>query len=210
MASRARGRVFDYGCGAAPYRELFSHCAEYVGADVTPGPHVDRLLGAQGLTNELAESYDTVLSTQVLEHVEDPDAYLDECCRILRPGGQLILSTHGMVEEHGCPYDFHRWTSRGLENLAAKHGFEIMDSVKFTTEIRGIVQLSHQFVGHLRAPGCQLLRYPLAAVRQFYNWIFLPLMNWGADRLSRQAIVPGSDPASLYVGVCILGQKRSG
>jgi hypothetical protein len=114
-----------------------------------------------------------------------------------------------MVEEHGCPYDFHRWTSRGLENLAGKHGFEIMDSVKFTTEIRGIVQLSHQFVGHLRAPGFPVLRYPLAAVRRFYNWIFLPLMNWGADRFSRQAIVPASDPSSLYVGVCILGQKRS-
>lgn len=208
LAQRARGRVFDYGCGAAPYRQFFAHCAEYIGADVTPGPHIDRLLGPDGLSTEPSASYDVVLSTQVLEHVKDPDGYLQECHRLLKPGGQLILSTHGMVEEHGCPFDFHRWTSRGLEDLAEKAGFTVSESVKFTTEIRGIVQLLHQFVGHLRCPERRAFRYLLAAVRRGYYWFLLPGLNWLADRLPHQAIVAGSSPASLYVGVCILAVKR--
>jgi len=210
LAPKAQGRLFDYGCGAAPYRFFFSHCSNYVGADVTPGPSVDRLLEPDGLTTELPASYDVVLSTQVLEHVKDPAAYLQECFRILRPGGRLILSTHGMAEEHGCPFDFHRWTSRGLENLAVEHGFVIRESMKFTTELRGAVQLLHQFVLHLRCPHRPLVRYALAAVRRAYGWICLPLLNWGADQLPHQAIVPGSDPASLYVGICIVAEKPGG
>ena len=33
FAQQVKGTVFDYGCGGAPYRELFRHCAGYVGAD---------------------------------------------------------------------------------------------------------------------------------------------------------------------------------
>ena len=79
---------FDYGCGAAPYRGFFRDCTEYIGADVTPGPNVDRQLDADGLTEEPSGSYDSLLSTQVLEHVKDPEAYVRECHRILRPGGR--------------------------------------------------------------------------------------------------------------------------
>jgi SAM-dependent methyltransferase len=207
MAARVHGRLFDYGCGAAPYRTLFGRVEEYVGADVTPGPGVDRLLSAEGLTAEPSDSYDVLLSTQVLEHVEDPEGYLCECYRILRPGGHLILSTHGMVEEHGCPFDFHRWTSRGLENLAAAAGFNVVESLKFTTEIRGIVQLLNQFIGHLRCEERILWRYPLAALRRTYYWLAMPCLHWLSNRFLSQAIVPASDGASIYVGVCVLAIK---
>jgi SAM-dependent methyltransferase len=207
MARHARGRVFDYGCGAAPYRQLFRHCQEYVAADVTPGPNVDRQLSSDGLTLEPAESYDVVLSTQVLEHVADPGVYLQECRRILKPGGQLVLSTHGMIEEHACPDDYYRWTSRGLEHLMAEHGFNVVESVKFTAEIRGIVQLLHQFVGHLRCRDRVMWRYVLAAVRRSYNGLAVPILNWVADRYPNQGIVPASDSASLYAGLCVRATK---
>ncbi|MFO1499635.1 MAG: class I SAM-dependent methyltransferase [Verrucomicrobiota bacterium] len=211
QAPQASGRLFDYGCGAAPYRSFFQHCAEYVAADVTPGPRVDRLLEADGLTAEPSEAYDVVLSTQVLEHVRDPEAYLQECYRILHPGGRLILSTHGMVEEHGCPYDFHRWTSRGLENVAADAGFTVLESVKFTAEIRGIVQLLHQFVGHLRCRQGLVGRAFLAALRRAYYRFCMPILNWLGDRFPEQAVLPASHPATLYAGVCIVAEKpRSG
>ena len=208
LAARARGRLFDYGCGAAPYRSYFRECSEYIGADVTPGPHIDRLLGADGLTAEPDASYDVVLSTQVLEHVQYPEDYLRECHRILRPGGTLMLSTHGMVQEHGCPFDFFRWTSRGLETLVTEGGFEVKESVKFTTEIRGVVQLLHHFVDHLRCPNVLALRYALAGLRRLYYWLCMPCLNWFGARLRQQGIVPASDPASLYVGVGVVATKR--
>ncbi len=207
LAKTAQGRVLDYGCGGAPYRSLFAHCQEYVAADVTPGPQVDVLLGADGLTSEPVESYDTVLSTQVLEHVGDPDRYLRECRRLLKPGGQLILSTHGMIEEHACPDDYYRWTSRGLETLVSNHGFTIVESVRFTAEIRAIVQLLHQFVEHVRCPDRVLWRYSLAAVRRLYHAVCVPVLNTLADGLPHQAIVPASASATLYVGVAVRAEK---
>ncbi|MEI6149290.1 MAG: hypothetical protein WCS01_09370, partial [bacterium] len=47
FAKQAGGKVFDYGCGGSPYRAFFGHCSEYVRADVTQSPGIDRLLTAE-------------------------------------------------------------------------------------------------------------------------------------------------------------------
>ena len=207
MSSGFVGDVFDYGCGGAPYREFFTGCKSYVKADVTPGPMVDRLLAADGLTTEGPASYDLVISTQVLEHVKDPESYLWECHRILQPGGQVIVTTHGMMQEHGCPADFQRWTSRGLEELLTRTGFEVLDSLKLTTQVRAAIQLIHHCVPHLRAPDNVLLHCLFAAFRKGYRWFMVPMLNWVADRFAGQATAPGSSTVSLYTGVCARARK---
>ncbi len=207
MSSGFAGDVFDYGCGGAPYRQLFAACKSYVKADVIPGPMVDRLLRADGLTTEAPESYDVVISTQVLEHVKEPELYLRECHRILRPGGQVVVTTHGMIQEHGCPYDFQRWTSSGLEELISRTGFAVLESLKLTTQIRAAVQLTHQCVPHLRSPNRVMLHYVLAAFRKGYLWVCVPFLNWFADRFSEQAVSPACSPVNLYTGICVRAQK---
>lgn len=206
-AAEVDGEVFDYGCGGAPYAPLFARCARYVKADLTPGPAVDRLLTAEGLTEEASASYDWVISTQVLEHVADPARYLAECHRLLRPGGRLLVTTHGLIQEHGCPHDYQRWTSRGLGELVVRCGFELVAGGKLTTGIRAAVQLTHHAVPHLRAAGRPLVHYPLAVLRHGYRWLLVPALNWFADRFPRQARVADADPASLYIGVFALARK---
>ena len=46
-------------------------------------------------------SVDTVVLPQVLEHVPDPQAMLDECARILKQGGHLVVSTRNMTSAYG-------------------------------------------------------------------------------------------------------------
>jgi SAM-dependent methyltransferase len=70
-----------------------------------------------------------VLSTQVLEHVQDPDVYLAECARLLRPGGSLVLSTHGSMYYHADPDDYWRWTMAGLALLVERHGLVVEQRV---------------------------------------------------------------------------------
>ena len=208
VASKAEGEVFDYGCGCAPYRRLFSHCKSYVGADIASSQMVDRILKDDGMTQEPSENYDTVLSTQVLEHIKEPELYLRECHRLLRPNGELILTTHGLFEEHGCPYDFQRWTCRGLEVLVEHSGFEVIESGKLTTEMRAFVQLLNQMILHLRCSDHPFLHFQLAVVRKVYVRLLRPVLNWFADQFSHQARVEGSSRSSLYVCVFVRARKK--
>ncbi len=207
FAAQVQGEVFDYGCGGSPYRRLFSKSQKYVGADVTPGPAVDCLLNADGLIPAASATYDAVLSSQVLEHISNPSQYLGECFRILKPGGRLLVTTHGMFEEHGCPYDFHRWTSRGLEEAVEAAGFQVRESLKLTTEIRGSIQLLHQFVTHLKCPDRRWLHLVFAVIRKFYSWIGIPLLNRLGRSFGSQGIAAGADPSSVYVGVAVVACK---
>lgn len=121
----AGARVLDYGCGNMPYRPLFADGVELVGADLPGNPDAALDLADDGAIPAPDESFDAVLSTQVLEHVPDPDAYLSECFRVLRPGGRLVLSTHGIMIFHPAPEDNWRWTRTGLTSVVERAGFRV-------------------------------------------------------------------------------------
>src|SRR5262249_6172399 len=124
--------VLDYGCGGSPYRPLFGSCT-YHRADLSGGNNLDFEYGADSKLPSEVSGYDCVLSTQVLEHVEDPETYLRECYRALRPGGRLVLTTHGLFEDHACPYDYWRWTAYELKRLVENSGLKIEAVKKLTT-----------------------------------------------------------------------------
>lgn len=207
FAAEVQGSLFDYGSGGGPYRSLFRGITRYVRADITPGPNVDCRLLPNGLTEEPADHYDAILSTQVLEHVPDPAAYLRECWRILRPGGRLLLTTHGMFEEHGCPYDFHRWTAVGLENATQAAGFMIERSTKLTTGPRGSLQIWHYLIGGLRAPGQPIWKALFAVIRRLHFWTGVPVLNALAAAFAADGVVDARHPAAIYVGVGVVARK---
>lgn len=67
------------------------------------------------------ESFDFVISDQVLEHVEgDPQQAIDESWRVLRPGGIAIHTTCFVNPVHGAPSDFWRFTPEALALLTKK------------------------------------------------------------------------------------------
>lgn len=142
-------RIIDYGCGGSPYRPLFSDCI-YHRADLVGGTDLDFEYGPDAKLPSNASGYDCILSTQVLEHVKDPKSYLDECYRVLRPGGHLILTTHGLFEDHPCPKDYWRWTAEGLNHLVENAGLEVQATKKLTTGPRGIVFLAERELSRLR------------------------------------------------------------
>jgi SAM-dependent methyltransferase len=120
------GRVLDYGCADMPYRAFFDPDVEYVGADLAGNELAVVKLAPDGSVPVADQSFDAVLSTQVLEHVRDPAMYLSECFRVLRPGGRLLLSTHGIFAYHPDPVDLWRWTCAGLRSVVDDAGFEVL------------------------------------------------------------------------------------
>ncbi|MEI8307580.1 MAG: class I SAM-dependent methyltransferase [Chloroflexales bacterium] len=118
--------LVDLGCGAMPYRPILEpRVARYIGVDLRDNPRADLYMPADGRVPLADASVDIVLSSQVLEHVVSPAAYLSECQRILRPGGILILSTHGYWLYHPNPTDYWRWTGSGLARQIALAGLEL-------------------------------------------------------------------------------------
>lgn len=124
-SARAHGKMLDIGCGNKPFEKMFAlNVMEHVGCDVvqSSGSRADVLCLATDLPFRDA-SYDTVLATQVIEHVADHKTMLGETFRVLRPGGTLILSGPMYWPLHEEPYDFFRFTEHGLRFLLKTTGF---------------------------------------------------------------------------------------
>jgi SAM-dependent methyltransferase len=118
--------ALDFGCGDRPYQSLLeSQGIGYVGADIGGNP--DIAIAADGTLVAPDAAYDLLLSFQVLEHVRDLDKYFAEARRVLRPGGLMLLSTHGTWLYHPHPEDHRRWTREGLLAEIAAHGFEVLE-----------------------------------------------------------------------------------
>jgi SAM-dependent methyltransferase len=122
----AGGRVLDYGCADVPYRGFFGPEVSYLAADLPGNPDATLELRPDGTVPLEDDSVDAVLSTQVLEHVTEPERYLAECYRVLRPGGRMLLSTHGLMVYHPDPDDYWRWTCSGLRRAVGLAGFEVV------------------------------------------------------------------------------------
>ena len=138
----AGATAVDFGCADRPYATFLPAGVQYLGADLPGNAEADVAIGPDGTLPIPQGTVDLVLSTQVLEHVEDPGRYLAECARLLRPGGKLLLSTHGIMYYHPDPEDYWRWTCAGIRRLLGDHGFEVIES----KGVLGLIAASLQLI----------------------------------------------------------------
>lgn len=149
LAPHIAGRLLDVGCGSKPYRSLFE-VDEYVGLDIDN--EVSRKRGVADNYYDGTEfpfpaaSYNVVLCNQVLEHVFNPDDFLREISRVLRPGGLLLLSVPFVWDEHEQPYDYARYSSFGLRALLEKQGFRILQHHKLGADASTLFQLANAYL----------------------------------------------------------------
>jgi SAM-dependent methyltransferase len=131
LRRHARGRLLDIGCGDQPYRAMAAPWIdEYVGLDHIGTRHDLCRADLVGTAYEIPvpdQSFDTVLCTDVLEHLEEPAAAVAEACRVLKPGGFAIYTVPLFWHLHEEPRDFYRYTKYGLDHLFRKAGFEIVE-----------------------------------------------------------------------------------
>ena len=202
-------KILDYGAGASPYRQYFPK-ADYRRADITKMPYLDYHLCADSKIVEADETFDLIISTQVAEHAMDPAIYFGECYRLLKPGGKLILSTHGIWEEHGSPYDFQRWTEEGFRRDLTRAGFKQMEIYKLTCGMRAGVVLFTRILFSTKSPGAFLPKILFKAFRFAYSRIF-GLLHWLCDRWFAQdgVVHTGGKEASpiFYIDIATVARK---
>jgi SAM-dependent methyltransferase len=131
-----KGSLLDVGCGEMPFRPLLPAGVKYTGLDVPAAGafgmtrHPD-IVDFDGRTIPFPDaSFDNILCTEVLEHVEDPAGLVAEMRRVLRPGGTLVATVPFAARVHHAPYDFHRFTHFRLAKLFANF-------TKFEVDERG-------------------------------------------------------------------------
>jgi SAM-dependent methyltransferase len=123
LTAEARGVLLDVGCGARPYQPLLPAGVRSFGVDAAPaaGTRADAWALAGALPFS-AGAFDTVLCTQVLEHLPNPAAALAEVARVLAPGGRLVLTAPQTWSLHEEPHDYWRFTRFGLNQLCRDAG----------------------------------------------------------------------------------------
>lgn len=92
------------------------------------------------------EKFDSIVAGELIEHLENPGAFLTGCARRLKPNGRLVLSTpqpfspvhflHYLASptianlEHTCYFD-----RQTLEQLLARCGF-VVEETRFVNDVR--------------------------------------------------------------------------
>ncbi len=169
----ANSKILDAGAGEGAYKKYFEHC-EYKAIDLAVGDskwnyaNLDYIAPLDQMPIENC-TFDAVLCTQVLEHLEWPRESVREMFRVIKPGGRLFITVPMAQSEHQIPYDFFRYTSFGLQSICKDAGF----SQVIVTPFGGLwVRWAYEF------PSC-LTFLPSTGLRQGkVNWIgiaFIPL-----------------------------------
>lgn len=177
IVDHARGSVLDVGCGHMPFRTLLlRHAESYDGLDLEP-----RVEGVRYVTDAATMSgvppgaFDTVLCSEVLEHVDNPDQVLAAIANVLRPGGKLLATVPHLSRLHEEPFDYYRYTGYGLRALLQRAKLEV---VELTPQAGLVSFLAHQastvFLGLLwGVPGLRHIAYQLNRFLLVYPALWL-------------------------------------
>ena len=128
LATRG-GELLEVGCGDQPYRCFFAEGIAYTGLDWDGAKTgfesaSDDVVYYDGTLFPLADkTFDAVFHTEVLEHVINVPLFLSECHRVLRPGGEMMLTVPFQARFHFIPHDYWRFTPSGLEHVLREAGF---------------------------------------------------------------------------------------
>ncbi len=133
MPKYLAGRVLDIGCGTKRKRLLAgSAVTDYVGLDHEGCLHDMSLVDIVASAYEIPEpdeSFDGIVCTSVLEHLEDSRAAVAEGYRVLRKGGHAVYTVPLFWHVHEAPRDFYRFTEYGLRYVFESVGYEIVEVI---------------------------------------------------------------------------------
>lgn len=148
-APNLQNRLLDVGCGSQPYRRYFGHVI-YVGLDIDTPLNRAAAIADYFYSGEKFpfddDSFDAVLCNQVLEHVFNPEQFLSEIHRVLKPGGRLLLTVPFVWDEHEQPFDCARYTTFGLHSLMKSQGLYWLEHRRLGNDATVLFQLTNTYL----------------------------------------------------------------
>jgi len=163
-----KGKVLDVGAGEVNRYGKYFKYDEYIKMDPRHVSHADLVGSADNIPLD-SESVDSIVCTQVFEHLENPQKSAEEIYRVLKKGGYVLLTVPQMNELHEEPYDFFRYTKFGLKSMFERVGFELVVvdqrggyySTMAQMRIRHMIDkhglYKNIFMGKMFAPICKII-----------------------------------------------------
>ncbi|MDO8954791.1 MAG: class I SAM-dependent methyltransferase [Gammaproteobacteria bacterium] len=146
---RLSGKLLDVGCGQKPYKP-YCKVEAYIGLEIdsiTARTFSKADFFYDGTLFPFDNnSFDSIISSEVLEHVLEADQFLTELNRVLNIGGLLLITVPFIFCEHEQPHDYRRYTSFGIRAVIEKHGFEIIDQRKTVKNAGYLMQLLNAYL----------------------------------------------------------------
>lgn len=187
QAKKPEGLILDFGCGSMPYKDMFLKHTSYIGIDLDTNV-LANIFVVDGYKIPLNDkSVNGLISTQVLEHVENIDEVLSEWKRVLAPGSSIIITVPFLYSAHGLPFDYRRFTKEGLVKLFSDNNFELKEVVTFgglgTYLVLGIQNWLESQPGRLFL----LFKLILSPLYPFYSLV-LNLFGIGINKIDKTNI----------------------
>ena len=177
----SKGELLDVGCGRMPYKSLFLHKVKtYTGIDkYSPIADIKKDFYTAKI---LKGSYDTVLCTQVLEHVPDPQTFLKKINSVLKKNGILILTVPFSGYLHEVPRDYYRYTKFALAYMMKKTNFKI---IYIKQEGNWLSSMGLELISYLEPTFNRfLLKYPKRFIQLLILLFIKATLHW-PERLAK-------------------------
>lgn len=130
LKKHAHGKLLDLGCGEVPLFEAYKdHVKENICVDWENSFHNNEFLDFScDLTQNLIfkdEEFNTIILSDVLEHIPEPQRLWSEMARILSSDGTVIMNVPFFYSIHEHPHDYYRYTEYALRRFVDLSGLEI-------------------------------------------------------------------------------------
>lgn len=121
-----QGIVLDIGGrDRGRFKKPKENVKKWIFADIEKKHNPDLVLDVANMKGIKSHSIDVINAMELFEHVEHIEKGLDECFRVLKKGGKLMISVPFLYPIHADPYDFQRWTEIKWRKELIKKKFKI-------------------------------------------------------------------------------------
>jgi SAM-dependent methyltransferase len=199
VSTHAHGRLADLGCGDVPLYGMYKdRTSDVVCVDWSQSRHRISHIDFECDLNQPLPfddgSFDTLILSDVLEHLCEPDMLWRQMSRVLRNNGRIICSVPFFYWLHESPHDYYRYTEFALRRFAKNNGLEVIELKPFGGSIEVMTDLLAKHLVLLPALGA-----PLALAMQSV------VLRWSRTRIGLQTI--GKTAGFIPLGYTIVAGK---
>ncbi len=136
IPQHVKGNLLDLGCGNVPLYGMYKSYAKSVYCVDWENSlhnliHLDKTCDLNKPLDLPANTFDTIILSDVLEHIAQPQKLFAEMNRLLCEEGKILLNVPFLYWIHEAPHDYYRFTEYALLKFAEEQNFRVLEMIPF-------------------------------------------------------------------------------